>query len=124
MPASPTPLTRFIRPDDWIWVHDYHLLSLAKELRTRGHDNPIGFFLHIPCPPPDILLALPQHSETIGALSHYDLIGTQTQHDADNLRHYFEQQGGQFGGRNRTHFDLDGRRVHLRSFPVASTRRV
>jgi trehalose 6-phosphate synthase len=111
-------LSRFIRPDDWIWVHDYHLLSLAKELRTRGHDNPIGFFLHIPCPPPDILLALPQHAETMGALGHYDLVGTQTEHDAENLRQYFEQQGGTFN-RNRTAFDIDGRRVQLRAFPVA-----
>src|SRR5580693_2057377 len=116
-------LSRFIRPDDWIWVHDYHLLSLAKELRARGHDNPIGFFLHIPCPPPDILLALPQHMETIGALSHYDLVGTQTQHDADNLRAYFETQGGQFN-RNRTHFDIEGRRIQLRPFPVAIATRV
>jgi trehalose 6-phosphate synthase len=117
-------LSAFIRPDDWIWVHDYHLLPLAKDLRARGHDNPIGFFLHIPCPPPDILLALPQHSETIGALSHYDLVGTQTRHDADNLRQYFELQGGQFGGRNRSHFDLEGRRVLLRAFPVAIATRV
>jgi trehalose 6-phosphate synthase len=116
-------LSRFIRPDDWIWVHDYHLLPMAKELRARGHDNPIGFFLHIPCPPPDILLALPQHRETIGTLSDYDLVGTQTQHDADNLRQYFEMQGGQFG-RNRTHFDIDGRRVQLRAFPVAIATRV
>jgi trehalose 6-phosphate synthase len=117
-------LARFVRPDDWIWVHDYHLLSLAKELRSRGLDNPIGFFLHIPCPPPDILLALPQHAESIGALSHYDLVGTQTQHDADNLRQYFELQGAQFGGRNRTHFDIEGRRVQLRPFPVAIATRV
>ena len=117
-------LTRFIRPDDWIWVHDYHLLPLAKELRARGHDNPIGFFLHIPCPPPDILLALPQHVDTVGALSHYDLVGTQTQHDADNLRQYFELQGGVFAGRNRTHFDIDGRRVQLRPFPVAIATKV
>jgi trehalose 6-phosphate synthase len=111
-------LSRFIAPDDWIWVHDYHLLPMAKALRARGHHNPIGFFLHIPCPPPDILLALPQHAETIGALAQYDLVGTQTEHDAANLRDYFELQGGQFG-RNRTHFDLDGgRRVQLRSFPV------
>jgi trehalose 6-phosphate synthase len=117
-------LTRFIRADDWIWVHDYHLLSLAKELRAREHNNPIGFFLHIPCPPPDILMALPQHAETVGALSYYDLVGTQTQHDADNLRAYFETQGGQFGGRNRTHFDIEGRRVQLRAFPVAIATRV
>lgn len=112
-------LARFVRPDDWIWVHDYHLLALAKELRSRGLDNPIGFFLHIPCPPPDILLALPQLAESVGALSHYDLVGTQTQHDADNLRQYFELKGAQFGGRNRTYFDIEGRRVQLRSFPVA-----
>jgi trehalose 6-phosphate synthase len=55
-------LTRFIRPDDLIWVHDYHLLALARELRARGHTNPIGFFLHVPFPPPDIVLALPQHA--------------------------------------------------------------
>ena len=30
-------LTRFIQPDDMVWVHDYHLLALAKELRARGH---------------------------------------------------------------------------------------
>jgi trehalose 6-phosphate synthase len=117
-------LSRFIRPDDWIWVHDYHLLALAKELRARGHDNPIGFFLHIPCPSPDVLMALPQHVETVGALSHYDLVGTQTRHDADNLRAYFETQGATFGGRTRTYFDIEGRRVQLRAFPVAIATRV
>ena len=116
-------LSGFIRPDDWIWVHDYHLLPLAKELRARGHDNPIGFFLHIPCPPPDILMALPQHADTMGTLGHYDLVGTQTEHDAENLRHYFEQQGGVFN-RARTAFDIDGRRVQLRAFPVAIATRV
>jgi trehalose 6-phosphate synthase len=116
-------LSGFIRPDDWIWVHDYHLLPLAKELRARGHDNPIGFFLHIPCPPPDILMALPQHAESMGALGHYDLVGTQTEHDAENLRQYFEQQGGVFN-RNRTAFDIDGRRVQLRAFPVAIATKV
>src|SRR5579863_4151115 len=116
-------LTRFIRRDDTIWVHDYHLLPLARELRSRGHDNPIGFFLHIPCPPPDILMALPQHAETLGALRHYDLVGTQTEHDAENLRHYFEQQGGTFN-RARTAFAIDGRRVQLRAFPVAIATRV
>jgi trehalose 6-phosphate synthase len=116
-------LSRFIAPDDWIWVHDYHLLPMAKELRARGHNNPIGFFLHIPCPPPDILLALPQHAETIGALAHYDLVGMQTEHDAENLRDYFDLQGAQFG-RNGTHFDLDGHRVDLRSFPVSIATRV
>ena len=63
---SPTSSREFLRPDDTIWVHDYHLMTLAKELRARGFQNLIGFFLHIPCPPPDILLTLPQHAATLG----------------------------------------------------------
>ena len=50
-----------LQDDDVIWVHDYHLMLLGRELRARGHYNPIGFFLHTPCAPPDILRALPGH---------------------------------------------------------------
>src|ERR1039458_7573524 len=39
-------LSAFLREDDVIWVHDYHLMPLARKLRARGHLNPIGFFLH------------------------------------------------------------------------------
>ncbi len=97
-------LSPFIQPDDMIWVHDYHLLPLARELRALGHDNSIGFFLHIPCPSPDVLMVLPQHAETIGTLTHYDLVGVQTETDADNLRRYF--------------FEFEGN-VRVRVFPVA-----
>jgi len=110
-------LSRFVVPDDAIWIHDFHLLPLAKELRARGHDNPIGFFLHIPCPPPDILQALPQHAETLGALSYYDLVGVQTEQDADNLGRYFENPGG--GSRRSSGvFEFNGRRVQVGAFPV------
>ena len=54
-------LDKVLGPDDLVWVHDYHLLPLAKALRERGHKNRIGFFLHIPCPPPEMLTALPHH---------------------------------------------------------------
>ena len=30
-------LEKLLRPDDVIWVHDYHLMPLAKALRDRGH---------------------------------------------------------------------------------------
>ncbi len=61
-------LESFLRPDDVVWVHDYHLIPLAKALRERGHKNKIGFFIHIPCPPPEILTALPNHERLIPAL--------------------------------------------------------
>jgi trehalose 6-phosphate synthase len=115
-------LSRFIEPDDTIWVHDYHLLPFAKELRQRGHDNPIGCFIHIPCPPPDILLALPHHEQTVGALLHYDLVGLQTEQDADNLGRYFETHGAL--GRHRTSFALNGHRVHVGAFPVSIATKV
>jgi trehalose 6-phosphate synthase len=111
-------LARFVHPDDPIWVHDYHLLTLAKELRARGYNNPIGFFLHIPCPPPDILSVLPQHADTLGALSHYDLVGVQTEPDADNLGRYFAAQGGE-PRRGEGIFEFDAHRVQVRAFPVA-----
>ncbi len=50
-----------LQPDDVIWVQDYHLIPLAAELRARGIKNRIGFFLHIPWPPPDIWFAMPAH---------------------------------------------------------------
>src|SRR6476619_2054915 len=78
-------LQAFLKPDDVIWVHDYHFLPLAKALRERGVENKIGFFLHIPFPPPDLLTALPRHQRTILSLCHYDLVGFQPDHDADTL---------------------------------------
>ena len=35
-------LDKVLGPDDLVWVHDYHLLPLAKALRERGHKNRIG----------------------------------------------------------------------------------
>jgi hypothetical protein len=54
-------LKRLLQPEDIIWVHDYHLMPLAKELRNSGHRNRIGFFHHVPFPPPEFVTALPNH---------------------------------------------------------------
>src|SRR5207249_3367643 len=35
-------LQAMVQPDDIIWVHDYHLLPLAKALRDRGLQNRMG----------------------------------------------------------------------------------
>ncbi len=48
-------LLPLLQDDDIIWIHDYHLLPFAHELRKRGVNNRIGFFLHIPFPTPEIL---------------------------------------------------------------------
>ena len=110
-------ISRMLKPDDQIWVHDYHLMPLARELRARGHENQIGFFLHIPCPPPDILFTLPKHDELLGALIDYDLVGFQTDNDRDNFGRYLTLQGG-FVSREGTIYDIKGRTVRIGAFPV------
>jgi alpha,alpha-trehalose-phosphate synthase [UDP-forming] len=78
-------LAPLIKEDDVIWVHDYHLIPLAAELREMGLKNKIGFFLHIPWPPADVLFAMPVHEQIMRGLSQYDLVGFQTEHDLDNF---------------------------------------
>jgi trehalose 6-phosphate synthase len=64
-----------------------------------------------------MLMVLPQHAETVGSLTHYDLVGLQTEADADNLRRYFEIRHG-IAGRTREAFEFGGSYVHVRAFPV------
>jgi trehalose 6-phosphate synthase len=70
---------RHARPSDTIWVHDYHLLLLARALRARGHRGPIGLFLHIPFPSLDVFSMLPWAHEIIDAMLDFDLVGFHTQ---------------------------------------------
>lgn len=78
-------LQSLIQPDDIIWVHDYHLIPLAAELRRLGIKNRIGFFLHIPWPSADIVFTLPVHETIMRGLVSYDLIGFQTDYDLENF---------------------------------------
>ena len=78
-------LLPLIEPDDILWIHDYHLLPFASELRKRGVQNRIGFFLHIPFPAPDIFTALPPHASLLTQLCDYDLLGFQTDGDRQSF---------------------------------------
>ena len=71
-------LAPLIEPDDLIWVHDYHLIPLARELRLLGVKNRIGFFLHIPWPARQVFTTLPGHGRLVEAMFDYDLVGFQT----------------------------------------------
>jgi len=72
--------------NDYIWVHDYHLMRVAQDLHDLGVKNKIGFFLHIPFPTLDIFMRLPWRFQLLRALLHYDLIGFQTLRDRRNFR--------------------------------------
>jgi trehalose 6-phosphate synthase len=87
-------LEPLIEPDDLIWVHDYHLFPLGQRLRGRGVRNRIGFFLHIPWPPYQLLLSLPNHRQLVDTLFDYDVVGFQTADSLDNFFEYVRQEMG------------------------------
>jgi trehalose 6-phosphate synthase len=68
-----------------VWVHDYHLMLVAKAMRDLGIRQRIGMFLHIPFPPLDIFLKLPWRTQVLEGLLAFDLIGFQTRRDRRNF---------------------------------------
>jgi len=110
-------LAPMISPQDLVWIHDYHLIPLAAELRRRGVTARIGFFLHIPFPPADVLVAVPEHAWLIETLFAYDVVGFQTSGDATNFQRFvLEQAGGvlKAGGQ----VSAFGRTIVARAFPI------
>ncbi|MHC1790597.1 alpha,alpha-trehalose-phosphate synthase (UDP-forming) [Solidesulfovibrio sp.] len=108
--------------DDFIWVHDYHLMLVAKMLKETGRTSRLGFFLHIPFPPADIFLKIPWRRQLIDALLDYDLIGFQTLRDRHN---FFEavkriHRGAVRKGRGQVvTLTADGRTTRLGAFPIS-----
>lgn len=77
-----------VKDGDSIWVHDYHFLLMGDCLRRAGWDGPIGFFLHIPFPPPEVFRALPEHLWIARAMCAYSVIGFQSLQDRSNFTRY------------------------------------
>ncbi|OZI27210.1 alpha,alpha-trehalose-phosphate synthase (UDP-forming) [Bordetella genomosp. 7] len=81
-------LAPVLRPDDVIWVHDYHLLPLGQYCRDLGVRNRIGFFLHIPFPAAPVFETIPPHRDLARAMCAYDVAGFQTHADAQAFSDY------------------------------------
>jgi trehalose 6-phosphate synthase/phosphatase len=77
-----------LRPDDILWIHDYHLMLLPKLVREKFPEIPIGFFLHIPFPSFEIFRMLPRawREGIIEGLLGASLIGF---HTHDYVRDFF-----------------------------------
>lgn len=61
--------------DDFVWIHDYHLLVLPSLLRKRFHRLRCGLFLHSPFPSSEIWRTFPKREELLRSLLNVDLIG-------------------------------------------------
>ncbi len=87
-------LAKMLKGDEMIWIHDYHMIPLAEELRKLGVNQPIGFFLHIPFPAMEIFTALPQHREIVQGLCAYDVVGFHTVNDLRAFHDYITYEAG------------------------------
>lgn len=110
-------LLPLLRDDDILWVHDYHLIPLAAELRAMGCRQRIGFFLHIPLPPQIIMAAIPQHEWLMRSLFAYDVIGFQANQDVQHFERYVlnEAHGESLGD---DMFRAWGNTVRASAFPI------
>ena len=106
-----------LQPDDFVWVHDYHLIPLGRELRRRGVTNRIGFFLHIPWPARRLFNTLPNRNELVQALFDYDIVGFQTEDSRAAFEEYVTHEAGGVrlpDGR----LSAFGRRLRIGAFPI------
>jgi len=108
---------------DYIWIHDYHLMNVAKELREMGVvKERIDFFLHTPFPPLDVYLKLPWRFEVLRSLLSYDLIGFQTIRDRRNFINCVRAlvTDVKVLGRGQVlELELGDRRVRVGAFPIS-----
>ncbi|CAN6469824.1 unnamed protein product [Victoria cruziana] len=106
--------------DDYVWIHDYHLMVLPNFLRRRYNKLKMGFFLHSPFPSSEIYRTLPVREEILRALLNTDLIGF---HTFDYARHFLSCCSRMLGldyQSKRGYIGLEyyGRMVGIKILPV------
>ena len=111
-------LAPLLKPDDVIWVHDYHLIPLGDALRRRGFDNRIGFFLHTPWPATRLFVSLPFHERLVKTMLAYDLIGFQNDDWLRSFLHYCQYELKAQVNESDGQIVNDGRTTIARAFPI------
>lgn len=112
-------IAKIARPDDLIWVHDYHFLLLPELLRKRLPNAKIGFFLHIPFPDKSQKTFLPKkiRQAILKGLTGANVIGFHTERYRNNFlaRIYADLQIGSHNG----YLDVPNRLTRTSVFPMS-----
>src|ERR1700712_2016419 len=104
-------------PGAAVWIQDYHLQLVPQLLRELRPDLLIGFFLHVPFPPPELFMQLPRRVELLRGMLGADLVGFQRPQAAHNVAQLATQLLGAEGADDAIR--LDGRVVRTGAFPVS-----
>lgn len=106
--------------NDFVWIHDYHLLVLPSLLRKRFHRIKCGFFLHSPFPSSEIFRTFPRREEVLRSLLNADVIGF---HTFDYARHFLSCCSRMLGLEHKTSrgsiiMEYYGRDVAIKIMPT------
>ncbi|MDY3126727.1 MAG: trehalose-6-phosphate synthase [Corynebacterium sp.] len=120
-----TEVAHVAAPNATVWVQDYQLQLLPGILRQMRPDLTIGFFLHIPFPPPEIYRQLPWRDEMLRGLLGADLIGFHLESNVANFLNLARTHGIEVAGEVSTRSAgatitaPDGRCVGVGAFPIS-----
>jgi trehalose 6-phosphate synthase/phosphatase len=107
---------KIVKPDDYIWVHDYQLMLLPQLIRENLPDAQVGFFLHIPFPSFELFRLLPWREEVLNGLLGADLIGF---HTYDYVRHFLSSASRMLGTEHSMGaLNVGNRIVKVDAFPM------
>ncbi|UCG29152.1 MAG: bifunctional alpha,alpha-trehalose-phosphate synthase (UDP-forming)/trehalose-phosphatase [candidate division WOR-3 bacterium] len=109
-------IIRIAKPDDTIWIHDYHLMVLPQLIRNKIPGATIGFFLHIPFPSSEVFRVLPPRKEIVRGILGADLVGFHTY----DYAHHFIQTARRLLGyeHSKAQINIDNRIVKVDAFPM------
>ena len=101
------------------WVHDYHLLLLPGLVRQAGAQGGIGFFLHVPFPPPEVFSRLPWRSTVLEGMLGAEIVSFHTASYRDNFLRTCRQllDGVEIHGTSVS--CPDGRAVRTAAHPIS-----
>jgi len=109
-------------PNAEIWIHDYHLQLMPAMVRELRPDVSIGFFVHTPFPPSQLLMRLPWRDQIARGLLGSDLLGFQTTTDARNfltLAHRLAGLDEVVLHDDVVIFEYEGRDVNVGAHPIS-----
>jgi trehalose 6-phosphate synthase len=106
-------------PAPILWVQDYHLMLLPELLRGMSPRSPIGFFLHIPFPPPELVSRLPWRDQLLHGMLSADAVGFHTVRYRDNFVRSVQQLFSGVTALGDTIALPDGRHVRAVAHPIS-----
>jgi trehalose 6-phosphate synthase/phosphatase len=111
-------VSEVLRPNDLVWVHDYHLMLLPGLIRERLPNAHVGFFLHIPFPSFEIFRLMPRgwREALLRGILGADLAGF---HTFDYTQHFLRAARRTLGMETTMNSAIvDDRLVKAETFPL------